>query len=111
MLKTDSLGLITSVINLPKPNLLLGSLSAAYPNPTTDKCTITTLIPPSENYLSGSDNYLLVFDLEGRQLEKIKIDSGLNHTLLNLSLNKSGEYVIALSVDGFNAGTKKIIKQ
>ncbi len=111
VLKTDSLGLITSVINLPKPNLQSASLSAPYPNPTSDKCTITSLIPPGENYFTNSDNYLLVFDIQGRQLEKIKIGVGLNQTLLDISTYKSGEYLIALSIYGFNAGTKKIVKQ
>jgi len=111
VLKTDSLGLITSVINLPKPELNLTSLSAPYPNPTSNKCTITTLIPPGDNYMSGSDYYILVFDLLGRQLEKIKITYGLIQTILDFSMYENGEYVIALSINGFNAGTKKVIKE
>ena len=55
--------------------------------------------------------FLLLFDVTGRQLQQIKIEIGFNQTAINFSEYPAGEYVIALSVDGFNAGTKKIIKQ
>ncbi len=112
ILKTDSLGLITSVINLPKPDLQHASLSNPYPNPTRDKCTITTLIPPTNENTQGEKGaFLILFDLQGRQLQKVEVDVGLNQTIIDLSTYVSGEYVVALSIDGFNAGTKKIILQ
>ena len=104
--KIDSLGLLTSTINLPKPELNHISLGVPYPNPTENTTTITSVIPPSIQ-----NSYLLLFDVHGRQLEQIKLLIGLNQTVLNLSQYPSGEYLIALSADGFNAGTKKIIKR
>ena len=105
VLKTDSLGLITSVINLPKPSLNLALLSSAFPNPTNNFTTISSIIPPNTK-----NAFLILFDANGRQLEQVKTVEGFNQTIFDLSKYTTGEYVIALSIDGFNAGTKKIIK-
>ena len=106
VLKTDSLGLITSVNNLAQSELSHASLGSPFPNPANTTTTISTVIPPSNQKC-----FLLLFDLQGRQLEQIKLEMGFNQTVINLSAYTSGEYIIALSVDGFNAGTKKIIKR
>lgn len=112
LFKTDSLGLFTSVINLPKPLLSLASMSIPFPNPCKDYCTITTIIPPeSESLIGEKGSFLLLFDLLGKQLQKIEVTIGLNQTMIDLSKYAAGQYVIALSVEGFNAGTKKIIKE
>lgn len=106
VLKTDSLGLFTSVINLPHPDLRFSSLGDPYPNPTCENVTVSTIIPPTTESAS-----LLLFDFLGRQLKQIKLSIGLNNSFVTLSGLPKGEYTIALSIDGFNAGTKKIIKQ
>jgi hypothetical protein len=106
VLKTDSLGLFTSVINLPHPELRLSSLGDPYPNPVGENVSISSIIPPATE-----SAYLLFFDTFGRQLKQIKLSAGLNNSLVTVSGLPKGEYTIALSIDGFNAGTKKIIKQ
>ena len=100
------LGLITSVNNLAQSELSHASLGSPFPNPANTTTTISTVIPPSNQKC-----FLLLFDLQGRQLEQIKLEMGFNQTVLNLSQYPSGEYLIALSADGFNSGTKKIIKR
>ena len=106
ILKTDSFGLITSVVNLPKPSMELNSIGNSFPNPTNKITTVSTIVSPTIQ-----SAFLLLFDVTGRQLKQIKIEIGFNQTAINFSEYPAGEYVIALSVDGFNAGTKKIIKQ
>ena len=106
ILKTDSLGLITSVSNFPQPDLSLVSLGEPYPNPSGNNVYISSIILPDVNSAS-----LLLFDIMGKQLQEIAIGTGSHLTEINLSGYANGEYVIALSVDGFNAGTKKIVVQ
>jgi hypothetical protein len=106
VLKTDSLGLFTSVINIPYPDLRHSSLGDPFPNPADENVFISSIIPPATE-----SAYLLFFDTFGRQLKQIKLSAGLNNSLVTLSGLPKGEYTIALSIDGFNAGTKKIIKQ
>lgn len=106
VLKTDSLGLFTSVINLPRPNLQRSSLGDPFPNPAVENISISTIVAPvTENA------YILLFDMKGRQLQQIKLSVGLNNSIISLAGLPGGEYLIALSIDGFNAGAKKIIKQ
>lgn len=106
IMKTDSLGLITSVSNLPGPALRGAILGEPYPNPAAQSVVLPTIIPP------GSENvYLMLFDAQGRQLQEIKTGIGMNQTRIDLSSCTGGVYYIALSIDGFNAGVKKIIKR
>lgn len=104
--KTDSFGLITSVVNLPKPDFNNTLLGNPFPNPASQSSTISTMISPE---ISKAE--LLVFDLNGKQLQEIEIETGYNETSINLSAYSNGEYVIALSIDGFNGGTKKVVKK
>lgn len=106
ILKTDSLGLITSVPDELQPNLSQVLLGESYPNPSGNNVYISSIIPPDIHNAS-----LLLFDVMGKQLQEIKIEAGSNQTEIDLSEYASGEYIVALSVDGFNAGTKKIIVQ
>jgi hypothetical protein len=55
--------------------------------------------------------YLLLFDLRGKQLQKIEVSIGLNHTRIDMSSYANGEYIIVLAVDGFNAGSGKLMIQ
>jgi len=112
VLKTDSLGLITSVSNVISPVQQGAAIGNLFPNPATDYCSVNTLIPPTEYMGYGEKGaYLLLFDLQGKQLQKIEVSEGLNHTRIDLSLYANGEYLVVLAVDGFNAGTKKVVVQ
>ena len=111
VLKTDSLGLITSVIDMEKPKLDGVYMDLPYPNPATEFCNVNTMIPPGNYLNAGSEAYLHLFDIRGKELAIIKVGIGLNLTRIDLSEYANGEYLIALSLDGFNAGTKKILLQ
>lgn len=111
VVKTDSLGLITSVSDLPNPETGNTIISLPYPNPCHERCTITTLVPPENANTSGERGiYLLLFDLQGKQLKKIEIGIGLYQTSIDMNDLSTGEYIIALSVNGFNRGVKKVVK-
>jgi len=112
VLKTDSLGLITSVSNAIIPLQQGAAIGDLFPNPASDYCIVNTLIPPTEYIGYGEKGaYLLLFDLQGKQLQKIEVSDGLNHTRIDFSHYANGEYLVVLAVDGFNAGTKKILVQ
>jgi hypothetical protein len=112
VLKVDSLGLIGLGINLPKVPLLYANIGNPYPNPTNDKCVIATLVPPlDENGIIENGAFLNLYDMQSKLLKKIPLSIGLNQTIIDMSKYASGEYLCVLSLNGYNAGAKKIIKQ
>jgi len=44
-------------------------------------------------------------------LQEYELQTGLNTVILNVSSLASGEYLCVLSLDGYNAGGKKLIVQ
>lgn len=104
-LKTDSLGLVTSVVNLPAPELPANALGLPYPNPVESTTSIPVLVPPGMNSAE-----LLLFNSLGKQLQSRSLKAGMNHVQLDFTDYAKGEYLIALSLDGFNSGVRKIIK-
>ena len=80
VLKVDSLGLITAVNNLPNSDVPSNSLGVVYPNPTSNSCVVSTIISPEiENAL------LVLYDMNTKQLQEIKIGNGFNQTKIDLS--------------------------
>ncbi|HLG35147.1 MAG TPA: T9SS type A sorting domain-containing protein [Bacteroidia bacterium] len=113
VIKFDSLGLLYPIgINehAPTENALL---SFPYPNPASTQTTFTVLVPPTNsNGIAGEKGAaILLFDMRGAQLQKHALQTGLNTLTLDVSSLASGEYLCVLSLDGYNAGGKKIIVQ
>ncbi|MBK5285051.1 MAG: T9SS type A sorting domain-containing protein [Bacteroidia bacterium] len=94
----------------PIENVLL---SVPYPNPATTQTTFTILIPPTNsNGMTGEKGaQLLLFDMQGRQLQKHVLQTGLNTLTIDVSSLANGEYLCVLSLDGYNAGGKRLIVQ
>jgi len=112
VLKTDSMGLITSLGSLDPVKLDGTMMISIFPNPVSDYCTVTSLVPPSRNIGYGEKGAcLLLFDMQGKQLQNIDISTGLNHTRIDLESYSKGEYIVVLVLDGYNAGARKIVVQ
>jgi len=111
--KTDSLGLLVPVGVQEHPPIENVLLSAPYPNPATTQTTITILVPPTNSIgmIGEKGAQLLLFDMRGRQLQKHFLHTGLNTLTIDVSSLASGEYLYVLSLDGYNAGGKKMIVQ
>jgi hypothetical protein len=105
VLKTDSLGLVTSLNEVEENLLSKVEFKNPYPNPVQNELTIETFIP-----LAFKQSQLHLFDMQSRELQTIQLNKGLNKTKIDLSQYASGNYLIALSVDGLAAGAKRIIK-
>jgi len=105
VLKTDSLGLVTSLNEVEENLLSKVEFKNPYPNPVQNELTIETFIP-----LAFKQSQLHLFDMQSRELKTIQLNKGLNKTKIDLSQFACGNYLIALSVDGLAAGAKRIIK-
>jgi hypothetical protein len=105
VLKTDSLGLVTSLNEVEENLLSKVEFKNPYPNPVQNELTIETFIP-----LAFKQSQLYLFDMQSRELQTIQLNKGLNKTKIDLSQYASGNYLIALSVNGLAAGAKRIIK-
>ncbi|MBK5285652.1 MAG: T9SS type A sorting domain-containing protein [Bacteroidia bacterium] len=111
--KTDSLGLLVPVGVQEHPPIENVLLSIPYPNPATTQTTFTILVPPSNTtgIVGEKGAQLLLFDIQGRQLQKHNLQTGLNTLTLDVSSLANGEYLCVLSLDGYNAGGKRVIVQ
>lgn len=109
LLKIDSLGLIELGFNEPFVNN--SQIGIPYPNPSSTQTTVTVLVPPTNhNGITGEKGaQLLIFDMQGRQLQKHLLQTGLNTLTIDVSSLASGEYLCVLALDGYNAGGRKFI--
>ncbi len=105
VVKTDSLGLLTSINNHTPNYLSKATINAPYPNPTNDAITIETFVP-----LEAKKAILHLFDIHGKELLQKEISKGTATTSISMYQYASGNYLIALSVDDYAAGTKRIVK-
>lgn len=103
VVKTDSLGLITSDNIHPAPPLASSCLGLPYPNPAHSTARVETLIP------DGHRAILHLFDLRGKELRQIPLTAGRNELLLDVSDLPAGQYLLALSLDGFKDDTVKLV--
>lgn len=108
VIKTDSLGLILSSNEIGKPIVKDYRLGVPYPNPAIEEISINILTPFTEN---NTESILLLFDISGRQINSYDISPGINIKKLDVSQLRAGEYLLALSVNGYNAGVVKFIKK
>jgi len=104
LLKTDSLGLITQVSSGPNNYSNDMHLGFPFPNPVADYCSIPVTLAPDIGQAQ-----LLLFDLQGRQVACFPLQSGFQQLQLDLSPYPAGEYLLALSINGFNAGARRLV--
>ena len=112
LVKTDSLGfLIPTGIN-ENASIKGAKLGNAFPNPTSNYFNITSIIPQiSETGIGKKGDYLFLFDAIGRQVKEISLAQGINNTLVDVSYFCPGIYLCVLVIDGYNAGSVKIVKE
>ncbi len=110
LVKTDSLGLLITGIN-DAPNFNAVKFGLPYPNPSANNFTITALVPSyTNNALKGKNGaYLLLFDMQGKQLEELPLTLGLNTVNVDVSQYPNGNYLCVLVIDGYNVATKKVV--
>lgn len=109
IVKTDSLGLLITGIDATDFSGVTFGLP--YPNPSTTNFTVTALVPSySNNSLKGkSGAYVLLFDMQGKQLQELPLNLGLNTVIVDVSTYPSGNYLCVLVIDGYNVATKKVV--
>ena len=111
LVKTDSLGFITTGIN-DLPGYHLYSMGQGYPNPANTVLHVPLDIPhatatPATNGLAG--NYLYVFDMQGRQLMQQKVQPGNSTAQLDVSTLAPGTYSIVLVAEGYSISHQKFV--
>ncbi len=104
IVKTDSLGLITSSHQGEPPPIQACKLSNPWPNPAREHMNVETLIP------AGYEAILYVFDLNGRELFQTKPEAGLQLQQIPTAQLPAGTYLLALSLDGYKADAKRFVK-
>jgi len=105
VLKTDSLGLITSVNNITPSYIANASIRNPYPNPANSEINIEVFVP-----IEAKKAFLHLFDMSGKELQTIEIVKGISKNSISLQGMSSGNYLVALSVDDYAAGSKRIVK-
>jgi hypothetical protein len=105
VLKTDSLGLITSINNITPSYIANTSIRNPYPNPANSEINIEAFVP-----LEAKKAFLHLFDMSGKELQTIEIVKGISKNNISLQGLSAGNYLVALSVDDYAAGTKRIVK-
>ena len=104
IVKTDSLGLITSTNTIDPPALVASHLSIPYPNPSSYNCSVNAIIPP------GIEKARLhVFDISGREINTITLNAGLNQLNIDVSTYSDGTYLLALSLNGYKDDVQKMV--
>jgi len=110
LVKTDSLGLFTGFNELAvvPPNALLG---LPYPNPTSSYFEVSVTLPDTNLPDKGrKGNDLLLFDQTGKQIASQTLPHGTDKVRFEMSKFATGNYLVVLSIDGYNAGSRKIVK-
>jgi len=105
VLKTDSLGLITSINNITPNYIANATINNPYPNPASTEINIEVFVP-----LESKKAFLHLFDMSGKELQTIEIVKGISKNNISLQGLSVGNYLVALSVDDYAAGSKRIVK-
>ena len=110
LVRTDSLGLLTGFNEFVdvEPNSILG---LPYPNPAKDYFEVNITIPDTqlpEKSRKGVE--LLLFDNIGKQIASQMLPRGMDKARFEMSKFATGNYLVVLSIDGYNAGSRKIVK-
>ena len=94
-----------STNNLTPDFISKATINAPFPNPTKDEITIETFVP-----LEAKKAVLHLFDIRGKELVQMEISKGITSTSISLQEYASGNYLVALSIDDYAAGAKRIVK-
>lgn len=110
LVRTDSLGLLTGFNEFvdDEANIILG---LPYPNPATDYFEVNISIPDTqlpEKSRKGVE--LLLFDNIGKQIASQTLSQGTDKARFEMSKYASGTYFVVISIDGYNAGSRRIVK-
>jgi len=105
VLKTDSLGLITSINNITPSYIANATINNPYPNPASTEINIEVFVP-----LEAKKAFLHLFDMSGKEFQTIEIVKGISKNNISLQGLSVGNYLVALSVDDYAAGSKRIVK-
>jgi|GEM_PF-7080365 hypothetical protein len=111
VIHTDTLGFVTTGIEDFMSDLSLSRIDLPYPNPAKYSTQIKLFVPdlPSNMYTQEDKSYLYIFNILGKQLEKVELQRGEQNLTLNVSAFPSGSYVLVMSVNGYNACTRKLM--
>ena len=111
VIHTDTLGFVTTGIEDFKSELSLAQMDLPYPNPAKYSTQIKLFVPdlPSNVYTQEGKSYLYIFNILGKQLEKVELQRGEQNLTLNVSAFPTGSYVLVMSVNGYNACTRKLM--
>jgi hypothetical protein len=60
-------------------------------------------------YTQEDKSYLYIFNILGKQLEKVELQRGEQSLTLNVSAFPTGSYLLVMSVNGYNACTRKLM--
>ncbi len=110
LVRTDSLGLLTGFNELVdiEPNIILG---LPYPNPASDFFEVSFTIPNAQLPDKGQKGVeLLLFDNIGKQIASQTLPRGTDKARFEMSKFAGGTYLVVLSIDGYNAGSRRIVK-
>jgi hypothetical protein len=110
LVRTDSLDLFTGF------NELVGSDAAEtmgmpFPNPAIDYFDIKLSIPDKNLPYKGVIGIeLLLFDSTGKQIISQAITDTTTIIRFEMENVATGTYLVVLSIDGYNAGSRRIVK-
>jgi len=110
LVKTDSLGLFTGFNDLVgvEPSVILG---LPFPNPVSDYFEVSFNIPETQLPDKGRKGVeLLLFDQSGKQIATQSITSGTSIARFEMSLYAAGTYLVVFTIDGYNAGSRRVVK-
>jgi hypothetical protein len=108
---TDTLGFVTTGIEQVSGELQLADLSIPMPNPSSYITTITAFVPdiPYSNITGKNDAYLYVFNMQGKQITSVPLTKGEQQVPLDVSNYSIGNYLLVMSINGYNAITQKMM--
>jgi len=110
LVRTDSLGLLTGFNELVdiELNIILG---LPYPNPASDFFEVSFTIHNAQLPDKGRKGVeLLLFDNIGKQIASQTLPRGTDKARFEMSKFAGGTYLVVLSIDGYNAGSRRIVK-
>ncbi|MBK7390837.1 MAG: T9SS type A sorting domain-containing protein [Bacteroidetes bacterium] len=86
-------------------------MSNPFPNPANNYFEVNITIPETQiPYNGNSEVELLLFDIEGKQLALKQITTNTKSIHFDISDLAAGTYYVVLSLNGYNAGGKVIVK-
>ncbi len=110
LVRTDSLGLLTGFNELVGANAV-ETLGIPFPNPANEYFEVNLSIPQKQLPYKGVKGVvLLLFDNAGRQVYLQNLTNSVDRVRVDISGLAIGTYTIVLSIDGYNAGSRRIVK-